>query len=167
MLIRLVTIGLLVALVGCAPYPRYRQGGAERPPEATKAKKSDPTTDQNLQLGTVIRSYLGKPYKGKSKYEKGVDCSLFTRDIFANYCRMQLPRTVKEQFKSGRDVHRKHLRFGDLVFFRTERDRVSHVGIYVGSNEFAHASTSKGVIISGLKETYWAKRYTGARRVLE
>ncbi|MCK4632367.1 MAG: C40 family peptidase, partial [candidate division Zixibacteria bacterium] len=137
MLIRLITISLLVTLIGCAPYPRYRQGGAERPPEAPQTKKSGLTTDQNLRLGKVIRSYLGKPYKGKSKYEKGVDCSLFTREVFADYRRLQLPRTVKEQFKSGREVHRKHLRFGDLVFFRTERDRVSHVGIYVGNNEFA------------------------------
>ena len=167
MLRRIIALSLLVGLVGCTPYPRYRQGGAERPPEAPQAAMSGLTTNQNLRLGSVIQSYLGRPYKGKSKYEKGVDCSLFAREVFATYARMQLPRTVKEQFKSGRAVHRKHLRFGDLVFFRTERDRVSHVGIFVGNNEFAHASTSKGVIISGLKEPYWAKRYIGARRVLE
>lgn len=156
----------MVFLVGCAPYPRYRNGGAETPPVVAPTDKGR-TTDENLRLGAIIQAYLGRPYRGKSKYAVGVDCSLFASEVFNKFNGLELPRTVKEQYKTGSKVNRKHLEYGDLVFFNTERNKVSHVGIYVGYNEFAHASTSSGVIVSGLNEKYWSKRFVGARRVLD
>ena len=78
----------------------------------------------------------------------------------------QLPRTVSKQYQTGRSVAFQRLRFGDLVFFKTERNRVSHVGIFVGHGRFIHASTSRGVIISDMSDKYWAPKYAGARRVL-
>jgi lipoprotein Spr len=116
----------------------------------------------------ILREYLGKPYRGQSRYDVGVDCSMFTRDVFRSYNRMELPRTAAEQFKAGRDVPHGRMMFGDLVFFRTERNnKITHVGIYVGDNEFIHASSSQGVIISGLSEKYWAKAYVAGRRILD
>ena len=163
---RLIIVSILMFLVGCTSYPRYRNGGAETPPVVTPTDKKY-TTNENLRLGSIIQAYLGKPYRGKSKYAAGVDCSLFAREVFDKFNGLELPRTVKDQYKAGKKVNRKHLVYGDLVFFNTERNKVSHVGIYVGYNEFAHASTSKGVIVSGLNEKYWAKRFVGARRVLD
>jgi cell wall-associated NlpC family hydrolase len=78
-----------------------------------------------------------------------------------------MPRTSKEQWTVGRSVSKAELQIGDLVFFaNTYTTGVSHLGIYVGDNQFIHASSSKGVIISSLDNTYWAPRYHGARRVL-
>ena len=69
--------------------------------------------------------------------------------------------------QQGTEVARSRLRFGDLVFFHTNRERVSHVGVYVGFNEFIHVSSSNGVTITNLSEKYWAQAYVGARRVLQ
>ena len=68
-------------------------------------------------------------------------------------------------YASGRVVKKASLRNGDLVFFNTTGRGVSHVGIYVGNGKFAHASTSKGVRVDRVNDTYWGKRYIGAKRV--
>lgn len=164
---RLLIVTILVSIVvgiGCTPYPRYKRGGAEVP------HKVDPvngkmSTNARLRFGEIIQKYLGKPYAGTSKYDDGFDCSLFTQQCYAEFDQTNLPRTSEDQFRIGKEIPHKQLRYGDLVFFRTERNRISHVGIYVGNSEFAHASSSKGVIISSMREKYWAKRYAGARRV--
>jgi lipoprotein Spr len=164
-LFRALTLVLLIA-IGCMPYPRYRTGGAERPKTAARIDTVR-TTNDNLYLGRIIRSYLGKPYTGKSKYEEGLDCSSFSRNVFRKYDGRELPRTVAGQFDAGKAMPRDHIRYGDLVFFKTDHKKAGHVGILVGYNRFAHASTSRGVIISSLTEKYWARRYVGARRIIE
>ena len=68
--------------------------------------------------------------------------------------------------KKGVKVAKEDLREGDLVFFNTSGKGISHVGIYVGDGKFAHASTSKGVVITALSDKYYAKRYVTARRIL-
>lgn len=156
----------LVALLGCTPYPRFRTGGAERPPEYVQ-NQSKYTTDDHIKLGLILQKFLGKPYRGASRYVQGVDCSLFAREVFKQFDDIVLPRTVKEQYRTGREIPRTHLTYGDLVFFRTVGSKVSHVGIYIGYNQFIHASTSRGVIITGMNEKYWAERYVGAHRILE
>ena len=69
---------------------------------------------------------------------------------------MELPRSTSEQRYLGRQIQKHELRKGDLVFFR----RNSHVGVYIGNNQFMHASTSQGVTISSLDEDYWSRTYT-------
>lgn len=152
-------------LVGCMPYPRYRPD-ADFTPRQQGPDDQFLTTDEYIQLGLILQSRLGVPHSGRSKWEEGVDCSQFTSDVYAQFNGMQLPRTVAEQFAQGKEVARSRLKFGDLMFFRTERDRVSHVGVYIGFNEFIHVSSSNGVIISSLREKYWARCYVGARRIL-
>lgn len=159
-------LAALILVVGCTPHPRYRTGGEERPQQEIN-KQSKYTTDDMLRLGSIMREYLGKPYKGMSKYETGVDCSHFVQSVFKKFDNIILPRTSAEQFKEGQEIPYKNLSYGDLVFFRTEPRKISHVGIYVGDRRFIHASSSYGVIISGLGEKYWADRYAGARRILK
>lgn len=156
----------VVVLVGCNPHPRYRTGGEERPQQVIDRTEKY-TTDDLLRLGSIMREYLGKPYKGRSKYEEGVDCSHFVQTVFKRFDNIKLARMAVDQYKQGKSVQYKHLKYGDLVFFRTRPRKISHVGIYVGENRFIHASTSYGVIISGLNEKYWADKYAGARRILK
>jgi cell wall-associated NlpC family hydrolase len=77
-----------------------------------------------------------------------------------------LPRTSEAQFKIGRPVPDTRLRPGDLVFFQTSAQPISHVGVWLGENQFVHASSGKGVIVSSLAEPYYSKRFRGAKRVL-
>jgi cell wall-associated NlpC family hydrolase len=125
------------------------------------------STNDYLRLGLIISSRLGKPYSGSSRYMPGIDCSLFTQEVYREFAKVTLGRTVEDQLREGREVLRNRLLPGDLVFFTTERDRISHVGIYVGFNEFAHASSSEGVVITNMSDSYWAKRYETARRAVE
>lgn len=156
---------LLIPLIGCTSYPRYRTGGPEKPLQVVTADNVL-TTNDCLRLGLILQSYLGKPYSGASLFIRGVDCSLFAREAIKKFNNTQLPRTVSKQYQTGRSVAFQRLRFGDLVFFKTERNRVSHIGIFVGHGRFIHASTSRGVIISDMSDKYWVPKYAGARRVL-
>ena len=72
----------------------------------------------------------------------------------------------REQYNVGTWVSKANLRPGDLVFYNTSGSGVSHLGIYIGNGQFIHASTSKGVMISEISNSYWSARYYGARRVL-
>lgn len=159
----LVAISLTAA---CSPVPRYRTHPVSKPLEIDPADDGL-TTNEYVRLGLILQSYLGKPYKGRSKWEEGLDCSKFTSEVFRKFNNTRLPRQAAAQFQEGTNIPRTRLRMGDLVFFETQRNSISHVGIAVSRNKFIHASTSRGVIISHLGEDYWAKRYAGARRILK
>ena len=112
-----------------------------------------------------VIKYLDTPYKYGGNTENGIDCSGFTKQIFSNALKIELPRSAREQFDVGEKVEG-DLDFGDLVFFNTRRrSNPGHVGIYIGDNQFIHASRTLGVTISSLDEAYYKKRYVGARRV--
>ncbi|MGF1688315.1 NlpC/P60 family protein [Photobacterium japonica] len=119
---------------------------------------STPTFD------TVYRQWQGTPYKLGGTSRKGIDCSAFVQVGFSDVLKMQLPRTTSEQVRKGKWVDIKALKKGDLVFFKTGRN-LRHVGIYVGDEQFLHASTSQGVMISSLNNPYWQRTYWQARRI--
>lgn len=125
-------------------------------------------TERDRIIFEVIK-YLDTPYRYGGTTENGLDCSAFTGSVYRNSLQINLPRSSADQFGVGEKLRSQdELKFGDLVFFKTRRRaRVSHVGIYLGERLFAHASTSKGVIVSSLDETYYKKRYVGARRVIK
>ena len=116
--------------------------------------------DQAIEL-------LGIRYRlGGSSPETGFDCSGFVSHVFREGLGLILPRSSREMSKSGDIVKRDELRPGDLVFFNTMRNAFSHVGIYIGDNQFVHAPRSGGrVRIEDLRDGYWMKRFNGARRV--
>lgn len=95
----------------------------------------------------------------------GVDCSGFVQRLYRDLFDRPIPRSTSLQVQSGRPIERAQLIPGDLVFFKPPY-KVRHVGIYLGHGEFAHASTSRGVMISNLSETYWRTCYWTARRYL-
>ncbi|MFS0723367.1 C40 family peptidase [Paenibacillus sp. 1P07SE] len=115
-------------------------------------------------LRAKVNKVVGTPYKYGGTTTKGFDCSGFVLHIFNQY-NVSLPRTSSAQAQKGTKVNRSDLQPGDLVFFNTSGKGISHAGIYLGNGEFAHSSSSKGVIVSKLSSSYYDKRYVTARRV--
>jgi cell wall-associated NlpC family hydrolase len=103
--------------------------------------------------------------RGGRELTTGFDCSGFVRYVYQHSLGAELPSNSGSQFASGNAVDRDALRMGDLVFFRTEGRRVSHVGIYLDNGLFIHApSRGKRVRIDHLDEKYWTKHFAGAKR---
>ncbi|MFE8048534.1 bifunctional murein DD-endopeptidase/murein LD-carboxypeptidase [Brenneria goodwinii] len=122
--------------------------------------------DIKSKLLSQYASWKGVRYRLGGDSKGGIDCSAFVRRTFREQFGMDLPRSTYEQQEVGQKIQRTKLRPGDLVMFRAGSTG-RHVGIYLGNNQFVHASTSSGVMISNLDETYWKKRYHEARRVLD
>lgn len=115
----------------------------------------------------VAKKYLGAPYKfGGNDLATGIDCSGYVKKIFSRF-NVYLPRTARDiYYSSGFKVSKKKLDTGDLVFFTTYAKYPSHVGIYIGNDEFIHASSaSRKVTIDSINKQYYKKRYIGAKRV--
>ena len=125
----------------------------------------DYTTIREKMLMEVIK-YLGTPYKYGGNTKDGMDCSAFTQTIYKDVFNINLERSARLQYAQGSEVSKDDtLRVGDLVFFNTrKRVKPGHVGIYIGDNLFAHASTKKGVTITALDYDYYSRVYMGARR---
>ncbi|MDH4070478.1 MAG: C40 family peptidase [Ignavibacteria bacterium] len=130
------------------------------------ANATPPGVDRDAVLLDVV-SYLGVPYRYGGGSKRGIDCSGFTLNVYRNSLGIALPRTAREQFQAGSTIPGDGLQFGDLVFFNTTGNGISHVGIYLEDDLFAHASVTYGVTISSLESSYYRKRYIGARRVVE
>lgn len=108
---------------------------------------------------------VGKPYRYGGSSPQGFDCSGL---VHYSYSRagVKIPRDTPGLRQASRPVSVRHIQRGDLVFFNQEGKRASHVGIYLGNDEFVHApSTGKHVHIVTLSESYWQRHFAGARRV--
>ena len=116
---------------------------------------------------SIAKRFLGAPYKfGGNSLIRGLDCSAFVNKVFS-FFNVDLPRTAREMYKIGRNVTKGELSAGDLVFFRTYASYPSHVGIYIGDSEFIHASSAaKRVRIDNMNQSYYRKRYIGAKRIV-
>ena len=128
----------------------------------------DQVRDRASDMVLSAMNFLGVPYRrGGSSAETGFDCSGFTRHIFEMSLGLVLPHRADDQAKLSSlvPIKKDELKPGDLVFFNTMRRTFSHVGIYVGDGKFIHAPRSgTKVRVEDMREAYWAKRYTGARR---
>jgi cell wall-associated NlpC family hydrolase len=121
--------------------------------------------DQSKMMREISK-FMGVPYVHGGSGKDGMDCSGYTMTIYKNAVGKLLPRSSAEQSKLGKTVELNNLKFGDLIFFNTTGESVSHVGIYLGDDLFAHASVSLGVTISSLQSSYFAKRFETARRII-
>ena len=132
----------------------------------TNSESNNFSTIKEKMLMEIIR-YLNTPYKYGGTTKKGIDCSAFTQAVFDHATDFQLLRTARGQYTQGIEIdNTTDLKFGDLVFFNTrKRVRPGHVGIYIGDDLFAHASSKNGVIVSSLDHNYYSTRFMGARRL--
>jgi cell wall-associated NlpC family hydrolase len=125
----------------------------------------DRTSSIAANLAHDAMRFLGVPYSFGGTSTAGFDCSGYVQHVFA-MLGIHLPRTADSQYLKGQRVRGGDLQPGDLVFFQTYAPGASHVGIYLGNDQFVHASSSRGVMVSKLSESYWASRYLGAKRVV-
>jgi cell wall-associated NlpC family hydrolase len=123
-------------------------------------------TASDLVLSAM--NFIGVRYRrGGSSADQGFDCSGFTRYVFEHSLGLALPRRADQQARDAAllAVKKDELRPGDLVFFNTMRRAFSHVGIYVGEGKFIHAPRPGGAVrIEDMGQSYWARRFNGARR---
>ena len=134
--------------------------------ESSQKTKMDITLcdKDNLKLYEVIEKWYGTPYKMGGCTYSGVDCSCFVINVYEAVYNIKLSRRAMDMVNDIKLVDRKSLVEGDLVFFRNGNGNINHVGIYLKNDMFAHASTSKGVMVSKLTEKYWNSRfYKGGR----
>lgn len=126
------------------------------------------TAPLSSDLTLYALSLNGTAYKyGGRDPESGLDCSGFVGHVFRQTTGVDLPRSASAISQIGRKIGVDELRPGDLVFFNTLRRAYSHVGIYLGNNQFIHASSSRtgDVMVSDMTERYWSRRFNGARRL--
>jgi peptidoglycan DL-endopeptidase LytE len=127
-------------------------------------KNPHPSQSNNNEQAIIdyAKKFLGTPYIFGGTGTSGFDCSGYVQYVFAHNG-IQLPRTAAQMFTLGSTVT--DLQPGDLVFFTTYQPGASHVGIYLGNQQFISATSSHGVSISTLDNPYWGPRYLGAKRL--
>lgn len=134
-----------------------------RPLEKAATKAGDAVA--NVLAGAL--DLIGIRYRrGGTSPDTGFDCSGFVDHVFHQTLGLILPRSAREIAKNSEKVPKDDLQPGDLVFFNTMRRAFSHVGIYLGEHQFVHAPASGGEVrVEDMRTSYWAKRFSGARRI--
>lgn len=154
---RLTLVTILCCLTGCAA-PNFMRGDSvsEQPP-----------SPQAREVVLHAMAQLGVRYRyGGASPASGFDCSGLVQYVFSQATGLALPRTTFDIARVGDRVGRRQLQPGDLVFFNTQRQPYSHVGIYLGNQRFIHAPSEGGrVEVVTLANRYWDSRFNGARRL--
>lgn len=152
-----ITVLFFLALVACSGPAKKSRRVVKIPPL--------PREDAGVLLSSA-RTHIGEPYRMGGLSSRGWDCSGFVSVMYERYLSIDLPRDTKGQYAQSVPVRNSNVRPGDLVFFKIRSSSPSHVGIFMGRDRFIHASTSRGVIISSLREKYYRKSFAGFRRPL-
>ena len=152
-----ILVVICLPIAACSSTPRQAR---PRPDGHTAAAPVE------QRLRQAAHDWEGTPHRIGGLDRSGIDCSGLVVRIYADLFDHQLPRTTGALARAGRSAGRRALRPGDLVLFRIP-DRKQHVGIFLGREEFVHASASRGVMISRLDESYWRRAFRTARRILD
>lgn len=129
-------------------------------PEKSHWEAKDKVDRKDVNLRAFVADWEGTPHVMGGNTKKGVDCSGFVIQAYLQVYHLGfLGRTAEDLFSEMEPIKRKDLKEGDLVFFKIKGHRIDHVGIYLGKGDFAHASSSRGVMVSNLSEPYFNKRF--------
>lgn len=169
-----LSFALCLSLASCGIFKDKPQSGSSSGPQfehevfgdqpgnpAARSEQNSPLSLQsNGELEAFIQDWYGTPHRMGGMTKNGVDCSGFViiayREVFG---RSFKGRRAEDLFSEMEVIDQDELSYGDLVFFKVRGRRIDHVGIYLQNGAFAHTSSSKGVMISKLSNTYWSKRY--------
>ena len=136
---------------------------------AEYAQEIDPSQmGQGQAIADFALQFVGYPYVYGGSSPSGFDCSGFTSYVYKQFG-YSINRTASAQLDNGYAVSMSELQPGDLVMFKkgSTSKRATHVGLYIGNNQFVHASTSSvGVIISSMSEAYYTTGFVGGRRLV-
>lgn len=149
---RILSALLTAALIGCTTTPEFKPQIQTQQPD----------------LVQYALSLKGIPYRyGKETPEEGFDCSGFVKHVYGKYG-ILLPRSAAAMAMVLSPISPYEIRSGDLVFFNTSGKLYSHVGIFINDDKFIHAPSQRTgrVLVSNLNNSYWQKRFVGARRLL-
>ena len=113
----------------------------------------------NVKLYRFIDEWYGVPYKYGGKAKTGVDCSGFTTILLQDVYGKTFVGSANSMYEACDNVNEKNLKEGDLVFFKINSSKVSHVGVYLQNRRFVHASSKRGIVINNLDEAYYKKYF--------
>lgn len=179
----LLILLLIISFSSCKPSKRPKKRKPSSTKIVTKKSKNNTASETKEDIKVVsnkskadyiidyAKQFQGVRYKWGGTTKSGMDCSGLIYESFKS-SNISLPRVSRDIAKKGNKIQLKKVHKGDLLFFKTgnRRNSINHVGLIVDIRDndikFIHATTSKGVIISGLNEAYWLKAFYEARRIL-
>lgn len=115
----------------------------------------------NREFIKTVTPWMGTPYKYGGRTKSGVDCSGFVQQVYLDAFGISLPRSSEQMKQQAKSVPASQLKEGDLLFFKTDGKKVSHVGMHLTGKAFIHTSTKKGVMVNTLDEEYYRKTFVG------
>jgi cell wall-associated NlpC family hydrolase len=150
---------MVALLTGCASRP----GPIDRDVPAPRAGSVEPVSE----VAFMALALVGSPYaNGGASPEVGFDCSGLVAYVYARALGRELPRNTFDLARTGAAV--RDPQPGDLLFYNTQRRPYSHVAIYLGESRFVHAPSTGGAVrVEDMRLDYWARRFDGARRVVD
>jgi cell wall-associated NlpC family hydrolase len=152
---------ILPILGGCSSKENSQARAYEK-----KSSHQLPDNSIRIKLLKEFQQWEGTPHKMGGNSKRGIDCSGFAHYMYGRLFNIEAPRSTKLFFKEGVKIKKSQLSPGDLVLFKPPT-YPRHVGIYVGDNNFIHASTTKGVMMSDLNNPYWLNCYYMSRRIIK
>ncbi len=179
----ILIFGLLFSLAACKHKQKEVKSTAKKPivskqketKKPNEHKPNDNEFGQKLGVSTkeiksnklyaFVNEWYGTPYKYGGCQKNGVDCSCFVSILCENVYNKVLPRTAVDMFKDCKKITLQDAKSGDLFFFKINGNNISHVGVFLTKNYFAHSSTSKGVVINSIEEAYYKKYFFCAGRI--
>ena len=158
-----ITCTLLFAIV------LYLLQGCASEQAAKRTAPELPVSSRNEVTGRLVdhfQEWDAVPYRMGGLDKNGIDCSGFIQVTYRQVFDVQLPRTTEKLARVGSQVVASELQPGDLILFKTDW-KDNHVGIYLENKTFMHASSTRGVMLSGLDEAYWKEHFWQARRIFD